>query len=245
MSWLAYIWIIPDNWYGGGGTVGNRYFLNLLPGVPLPRARRGGRRWVAAGAVLAAGVFLAPVLALAGRALAAPRRRTRRAPRSRVLPGRADDAQRPLRLHGDLAQEAALRLRRQPGAGRPTRTPTTSTSWTTAPTARRSGRDGRASGCAAARRPRWCCAPSTSPPSSGSSLRLAGGPLGDTVTARLGWRSGRVTVGPGQLAEIELPAGRGLRYYDTYLHVLRLRSRRGAPARGRPRGRARSWTRAS
>jgi hypothetical protein len=58
-------------------------------------------------------------------------------------------------------------------------------------------------------------------------LRVAGGPLGDTVTARLGWRSGRVTVGPGQLAELELPAGRGLRYYDTYLHVLRLSSRRG------------------
>jgi hypothetical protein len=60
-------------------------------------------------------------------------------------------------------------------------------------------------------------------------LRVAGGPLGDTVTARLGWRSGRVTVGPGQSAEIELPAGRGLRYYDTYLHVLRLSSRRGGP----------------
>jgi hypothetical protein len=59
-------------------------------------------------------------------------------------------------------------------------------------------------------------------------LRVAGGPLGDTVTARLGWRSGRVTVGPGQVAEIELEAGRGVRYYDTYLHVLHLRSRRGA-----------------
>ncbi len=30
-SWIAYIWQIPDNWYGGGGTVGNRYFLSLLP----------------------------------------------------------------------------------------------------------------------------------------------------------------------------------------------------------------------
>ncbi len=59
-------------------------------------------------------------------------------------------------------------------------------------------------------------------------LRVTGGPLGDTVTARLGWRSGRVTVGPGQAAEIELPAGRGVLYYDTYLHVLRLDSRRGA-----------------
>jgi hypothetical protein len=31
------------------------------------------------------------------------------------------------------------------------------------------------------------------------------------------------------VAEIELPAGRGLRYYDTYLHVLRISSRRGGP----------------
>jgi hypothetical protein len=60
-------------------------------------------------------------------------------------------------------------------------------------------------------------------------LRVAGGPLGDSVTARLGWRSTRLTVGPGQVVEADLPAGRGLRYYDTYLHVLRLRSRRGAP----------------
>jgi len=59
-------------------------------------------------------------------------------------------------------------------------------------------------------------------------LRASGGPLGDAVTARLGGRSGRVTVGPGQAAEIELPAPRGVRYYDTYLHVLRLESRRGA-----------------
>jgi hypothetical protein len=66
-------------------------------------------------------------------------------------------------------------------------------------------------------------------------LRVAGGPLGDTVTARLGWRSARVSVGPGESREIELPAGRGTRYYDTYLHTLRLSSRRGAPL---PDGRA-------
>ena len=31
VSWLFYIDRIPDNWYGGSGAVGNRYFLNLLP----------------------------------------------------------------------------------------------------------------------------------------------------------------------------------------------------------------------
>jgi hypothetical protein len=58
-------------------------------------------------------------------------------------------------------------------------------------------------------------------------LRVTGGPRGDTVKARLGREGGRVAVGPGQVAEIELRAGRGLLYYDTYLHVVRLSSRRG------------------
>jgi hypothetical protein len=37
-----------------------------------------------------------------------------------------------------------------------------------------------------------------------------------------------VSVGPGQRREVSFRPGRGLRYYDTYLHVLHLRSRRGA-----------------
>jgi hypothetical protein len=37
-----------------------------------------------------------------------------------------------------------------------------------------------------------------------------------------------VTVGPGEERELEIAVGRGVRYYDTYLHVLRLESRRGA-----------------
>jgi len=59
-------------------------------------------------------------------------------------------------------------------------------------------------------------------------LRLTGGPLGDSVTARLGAASEGIGLGPGQRGEVSLPAGPGLRYYDTYLHVLHLRSRRGA-----------------
>jgi hypothetical protein len=66
-------------------------------------------------------------------------------------------------------------------------------------------------------------------------VRVTGGPMGDVVSVRRGWTRRRVAVGPGQTREVTLPVGRGLRYYDTYLHVLHLRSRRGAPL---PDGRA-------
>jgi hypothetical protein len=66
-------------------------------------------------------------------------------------------------------------------------------------------------------------------------VRLSGGPMGDVVSVRRGWSRHRVPVSPGQTREVELPVGRGLRYYDTYLHVLHLRSRRGASL---PDGRA-------
>ena len=56
VSWLFYIRMIPDNWYGGGGTVGNRYFLNLLPLAIFIVPR--GREW----AVALAGLALSAVL---------------------------------------------------------------------------------------------------------------------------------------------------------------------------------------
>ena len=60
-------------------------------------------------------------------------------------------------------------------------------------------------------------------------VEVTGGPMGDSVTVRRGWSSHRLSVRPGEVRKARLPVGRGLRYYDTYLHVLHLRSRRGAP----------------
>lgn len=64
VSWLFYIWMIPDNWYGGSGTLGNRYFLNVLP-VAVFLVPRGRERLFAilglAGLVFVAPMFVAPV----------------------------------------------------------------------------------------------------------------------------------------------------------------------------------------
>jgi hypothetical protein len=60
VSYLFYIAMIPDNWYGGP-TVGNRYFLNLLP-LGLFLVPRGRELLVAAGGTLGAAALLLPIL---------------------------------------------------------------------------------------------------------------------------------------------------------------------------------------
>ena len=227
LSWLAYIWIIPDNWYGGGGTVGNRYFLNLLPAflflVPL---RRSSWVWVGAGAVVAGAVFLAPVLASpVGHSLRPGDHATR--PAFEALPAE-------LTMLNDLSVFTEPWRKKRPFGfvGNPERHADPDAYFLyflddgTFGKEEWGGRAGfwlRAGASAEVVLRAFDLAPVER-----VVLRASGGPLGDAVTARLGGRSGRVTVGPGQAAEIELPAPRGVRYYDTYLHVLRLESRRGA-----------------
>jgi hypothetical protein len=64
-SQLAYVWVIPDNWYGGSGTIGNRYFLNLLPLaaflVPPGRTLLVGAVGLAGAALTVLPLFTAPV----------------------------------------------------------------------------------------------------------------------------------------------------------------------------------------
>ena len=226
LSWLAYIWIIPDNWYGGGGTVGNRYFLGLLPAfLFLVPARRAW--WVGGVAAAVAAVLLAPLLASpVAHSLRPGEHATRGA--FRLLPAE-------LTMLNDLSVFTETWRKKRPFGfvGNPQR-PADPDAYHlyflddgTFGKEEWAGRAGfwlRGGASAEVVLRAFDLAPVDR-----VVLRVAGGPLGDTVSARLGWRSRRVTVGPGQVAEVELPAGRGLRYYDTYLHVLRLESRRGAP----------------
>ncbi len=225
LSWLAYIWIIPDNWYGGGGTVGNRYFLNVLPAflflVPPRRAR-----WVAATAVAGAALFVGPLLLSPVRHSLHPGDHATRAV-FKVLPAE-------LTMLNDLSVFTEPWRKKRPFGfvGNPQRHADPDAYFLYFMD------DGTFGKEVWAGRPGFWIRGGASAevvlrafdlaPVGRVVVRVVGGPRGDTVTARLGWRSGRAAVGPGQVAEIVLPAGRGLRYYDTYLHVLHVASRRGA-----------------
>ena len=224
-SWLAYVWVIPDNWYGGGGTVGNRYFLAVLPAfLFLVPARRAFV--VAAAAVAAAGVFLAPMLWSPVSHSLRPGAHALQ-PAFRVLPAELTmlndlsvftepwRKKRPFGFTGDASRHADpdayfLYFMDDGAWGRE--------EW--------GGRPGfwlRGGASAEVVVRAFDLAPVER-----VVLRVKGGPRGDQVTARRGFDSARVSVGPGEQRELELDVGRGVRYYDTYLHVLRLESRRGA-----------------
>ena len=225
LSWLAYIRVIPDNWYGGGGTIGNRYFLGILPGfLYLVAPRRG--TWLALAGLVAAGVFLAPVLASPIRHSLAPGRHALQAP-FRALPAELTmlndlsiftetwRKKRPFGFTGDATKHAdadAYFLYFMDDG-----------TWGKEEWGGRAGFWLRGGASAELVVRAFDIAPLDS-----VVVRLRGGPRGDAVDARFDGRSARASVGPGEQRELELAAGRGVRYYDTYLHVLRLESRRGA-----------------
>jgi hypothetical protein len=225
LSALAYIWIIPDNWYGGGGTVGNRYFLNILPAF-LFLVPRGRERWIAAGGALLAAIFLVPVLLSPVSHSRRPGDHATRGP-FRLLPAE-------LTMLNDLSVFTETWRKKRPYGfvGNPQRhaDPDSYNLYFMDDGTYGKERYGERTGfwLRSGARAEIVLRAFDLAPVRRVVLRLTGGPLGDIVSVRRGWSSERVSVGPGQSHEVALSVARGLRYYDTFLHVIHLRSRRGA-----------------
>jgi hypothetical protein len=226
LSAFAYIWIIPDNWYGGGGTVGNRYFLNVLPAF-LFLVPRGRERWVLAGGLALAAVFLGPLLL-------SPVHHSRR-PGDHATSGPFKLLPAELTMLNDLSLFTERWRKKVPFGfvGNPRRHADPDAyalyfmddgTWGKAEYGGRAGFWLRAGSRAELVLRAFDLAPVRR-----VVFRVTGGPLGDVVSVRRGLSSARLSVGPGQTREVSVAVGRGVRYYDTFLHVLHLRSRRGAP----------------
>jgi hypothetical protein len=225
ISWIAYLRLIPDNWYGGGGTVGNRYFLNVLPAFlfVLPRRRLA---LVAAGGLAVAAAFLTSILASPVQNSLRPGDHATRGA-WRVLPAE-------LTMLNDLSVFTETWRKKRPfgfvgNAQRPADADAFFLYFMDDGTHGREEWAGHTGfwlrgDCSA----EVVLRAFDLAPVERVVLRLTGGPMGDSVDVRLGWHGERVRLAPGQVRDVELRAGRGLPYYDTYLHVLHLESQRGA-----------------
>jgi len=210
-AWLGTILLIPDNWYGGAGTIGNRYLLGFLPLglLLLPR----GRAWPAA--VFAAAVtapFLTPVLLSPVRASLRPGEHATRSV-SRLLPAE-------LSMLGDLSVFTDVWRKRRPFDGYflwflDDSTFGQETSFDEEGFWLRGSE--RAEVVLQAPRP-----------PARVRLKLTAGPAGDIVTARIGSVRQRVVLAPLKSSEIVFETPRAaLGYYGTSLYLLKLGSRYG------------------
>jgi hypothetical protein len=222
-SWLAYVWIIPDNWYGGAGTVGNRYFIALLP-LAFVLVPRGRAAWLGAAGVAACALWT-------GRLIASP-------VAGSVSPGAhaVSGVFRLLPFEQTMLSDLSVftdvwRKRRpyhQPDAARPD--PGAYFLWFpddgTFGQEESFGEEGfwlrggaQAEVLVQARRP-----------PREIRLEITAGPAGDVVSARLGRQRERAVLPAFRTRTVVLrPSGRELRYYGTTLYRLRLSSRQGGP----------------
>ncbi len=228
VSWLFYIWMIPDNWYGGGGTVGNRYFLNLVPLAFffVPR----GREWlVAGGGAAVSAAFLWPLWMAPLHHSMRPGDHATRPPFT-WLPAELTmlndlsvftEGWRKKRPYGDT--EGDPRLGRRADAAAYFLYFTGDGTYGKDLLEGREGfwlRGGRA-GEVVLR---------SLEPVTAIEMRFYGGGAGDEVTVDTGAEERRLRVGPGQWTSAVLAArGPGFQYYDSFVSVLRFRSSRAGP----------------
>jgi hypothetical protein len=229
LSYLFYIWAIPDNWYGGGGTVGNRYFLNLLPLAIffIPR----GAEWLVAASGLACALWLAPVFASPVAHSLRPGDHAMHQP-FRSFPAELTmlndlsvltDTWRKKRPVGNTEGDAQRKEPADPQAYY--------LYFTDDGTFGREEREG-VPGFWLLGGARGEVILRALEPVRRIKVTVTGGPAGDEVAVTAGGRTQTLHVGPGESLRSEFDTGPGFPYYDTFLHVLRFRSTRGAPLSG-------------
>jgi hypothetical protein len=227
-SWLLYIWLIPDNWYGGGGTLGNRYFLNLLP-LAAFFVPRGREWWVAAGGLALSAVFLGPMWV-------SPLHHSLR-PGDHAAGGVFLALPPELTMLNDLAVFTESWRKKQPYGDTEG---DAHKHWPADPKAYflyflGNGTYGRESHAGAegfwlrgARRAEVVLR--ALEPVHRATVRITGGPAGDRVRVRMGSDAAEVEIRPGETKEVVLEPGEGFPYYDTFLYPVDMRSERTAPA---------------
>ncbi|HXK11867.1 MAG TPA: hypothetical protein VMT70_19665 [Vicinamibacteria bacterium] len=227
-SWLGYILLIPDNWYGGAGTIGNRYFVNLVP-LGLLLVPRGRGLWAAALAAVVAIGLLPGLLGSPLRSSLHPGEHGTQ-PAFRLLPAE-------LAMLGDLPVFTDVWRKRRPynapggdPVRRPPGAPPSYFLWflddSTFGQESSFGREGF-----------WLrggeggevVLQALDPPAR-VRLVVTAGPAGDIVTARLGPDRQRLVLPALKTDEIVFEAPRpALGYYGTSLYLLHLGSRFGGP----------------
>jgi glycosyl transferase family 87 len=232
VSYLFYIWAIPDNWYGGGGTIGNRYFLNLLPLAIffVPR----GAEWAVAGSGLLCALWLSPVFAAPVAHSLRPGDHAMRRP-FRWFPAELTmlndlsiftDPWRKKRPVGDTEGDAQRHAPANPQAYY--------LYFTDDGTFGREERDG-VPGFWLRGGARAEVILRALEPVRKIKVTVTGGPAGDEVAVTAGRRTLTLRVAAGESAAAELASGPGFGWYDTFVQVLRFRSKHGAPLPGTDR----------
>jgi hypothetical protein len=234
LSWLAFIGLIPDNWYGGGGTVGNRYFLSLVPLAFFLVPARRPWAWIAAGA-LGGAVLAAPILGAPVRRSLEPWRNAQR-PLLSVFPleltmlndlGFCSDPWRKKQPFGDVDGD--------PRAGHEADPRSYWLYFADDGTYGRERVEG-AEGFWLRRGRRAEIVLRAHHPVRRVVARVHGGPAGDIVSLEGAGRGVRpLPLAPFQQGELSLEPGRGYRFYDTWVYRLRLASS-GRPETTAPSG---------
>ena len=228
VSFLFYIWMIPDNWYGGGGTLGNRYFLNLLP-LAILLIPPGREVVVAVTGAIVSTAFLWPLW------VSPIRHSLRPGDHATAQPFRSLPPE--LTMLNDLAVFTELWRKKQSYGDTEG---DAHKNWPADPKAyylyfTDNGTYGREA--LGDLEGFWLRGGEPSEivvralePVARVIVRVEGGPAGDDVSMSIAGDAQRFQLTAGQVGQASFSPGPGFPYYDTFVHVLRMRSRRGPPA---------------